>query len=241
MIKNFFRFIYWKWYDLRHPISERPYGISCYIGLPGTGKTLSLAYKLMQLKMQFPKAKIYTNFGFKYEDGAIETWHNLIDYKNDEGVIFGLDEVHSIWSRYESQKMPMEILELFSQNRKWSKQMVCTSQTYADIVVDIRRRCHFIIECRNIGKRWIFQRAFRPEDYKEKDGEYTARHRAWRLNFIADNIVYHSYDTYAVIESIARKYKQENAQANIESSKPSNGSHLSDDGGGISNSADVEP
>ena len=81
--------------------------------------------------------------------------------------------------------------------------MVCTAQSYSDVVIDVRRRCHYIVECRNIAQRWIFQRAFRPDDYKEKDGEYTPRRRAWRRSFIATNFIYDSYDTFAIIKSIA--------------------------------------
>lgn len=209
MIKKFFRLLYWKWWDIRHKQRKRPFGISCYIGLPGSGKTLSLSEKLMQLKTQFPKAKIYTNFGWRYQNDAIKDWRDLIEYENGEdGIIFGLDEVHSVFDRYDAGKIPREILEVFSQNRKMAKQMLCTAQSYADILVDIRRRCHYIIECRNFLNRWIFQKAFAPEDYKEKDGEYTARQRAWRYSFIATNFIYDSYDTYAVIRNIKEQLKE---------------------------------
>ncbi len=206
MFKKIFQFLKLKWWDSRNPQPKRPFGITCFIGLPGTGKTLSLSEKLFRLKSEFPQAIIATNFGWKYQDYALTEWYQLISINNSEGkgVIFGIDEVHTIWSRYSSAKMPIEVLELFSQNRKWSKMLVCTAQSYSDVVIDIRRRCHFIIECRNIGARWVFQRAFAPDDYKEKDGEYTARRRAWRYSFIATNFIYDSYDTYSIIKSIAK-------------------------------------
>lgn len=203
MIKKLFQFIKWVYWDFRHPRPKRPFGITCYVGLPGTGKTLSMVEKLLSLRIQFPKAKIYTNFGFKYENGPIKCWEDLVRLDNgSDGIIFALDEVHTIWRNTEFSNVPQEILEMFSQNRKFAKQLICTSQTYADLVVHIKRRCHFIIECRNIANRWIFQRAFRPDEYKEKDGEYKPRRRAWRYSFIASNFIYDSYDTYAVIERI---------------------------------------
>lgn len=204
-IRKIFQFLKWKIYDIKHQSPKRPYGITCYVGLPGAGKTLSLAENLLRLKMEFPQAKIYTNFGFKYEDGALTNWQQLVNLHNGEdGIIFGLDEVHDIFDRKEWKSMPKTVLQLFSQNRKFAKKIICTSQSFADIVIDIRRRCHFIIECRNIASRWIFQRAFRPDDYKEKDGVYTPRRRAWRYSFIASNTIYNCFDSYKVIENIMK-------------------------------------
>jgi len=203
---NFFKklalFIKWKIYDFKNPPAIRPYGITCYVGLPGKGKTLSLVEELLLLKQDFPKAKIFTNFGFIYQDGAIKGWKDLVDINNgDDGVIFGLDEVHDLFGRKDWSKMPPEILSLFSQNRKHAKQFLCTAQAYGDIGIDLRRRCHFIIECRNWGNRWIRQLWFRPEDYKEFDGTRSIRVRAKRTSFIATNDIYNAYDTYALINA----------------------------------------
>jgi len=196
-------FIKWKLWDRKNKPIKRPFGITCFVGLPGQGKTLSLVENLLQLKIQFPKAKIFTNFGFKYEDGQVTSWRDLVDLENgDDGIIFGLDEVHDIFDRKDWSTMPKSVLALFSMNRKHAKQFICTAQNYNDIVVDIRRRCHYIIECRNLANRWIFQRAFAPDNWKEKDGEYKPRIRAWRRSFIASNFIYESYDTYAIIERI---------------------------------------
>jgi len=210
---NFFRkfgsFLYWVWYDYQHPKKKRPYGITCYIGLPGKGKTLSLVEKLITLRRQFPRAKIYTNFGFKGEHGRLTDWHDFITLENgDNGIIFGIDEVQDIFNRKDWQSMPPAILAVFAQNRKHAKQFICTSQSYADVVVDLRRRCHLIIECNNIANRWIIQQGFHPEDFKEFDGTRSVRKRAFRYSFIATNPIYDAYDTYAIINSIRDEISQ---------------------------------
>jgi len=206
--KHLVQFIRWKIYDFRHPPEKRPYGITCYVGLPGRGKTLSLVEKLFEIKREFPKAKIFTNFGFVEQDGAIKDWHDLLDQENgSDGVVFGIDEVHELFNRKDWASMPPQMLSLFSQNRKHAKQFICTAQAYADIGIDLRRRCHFIIECNNFANRWILQRAFAPEDYKEFDGTRSSRHRAWRRSFIASNAIYESYDTYALINEAKTAHK----------------------------------
>ncbi|MEI9966980.1 MAG: hypothetical protein WDN67_05175 [Candidatus Moraniibacteriota bacterium] len=147
----------------------------------GSGKTLSLVEKLELSRRKFPRAKIYTNFGYVNQHGAIEKWQDLITFDNgDEGVIFGLDEVHSIFDRKGWSKMPPEILELFSQNRKEAKQLLCTAQAFEDIVIDIRRRTHLIIECRMILNRWVLERAFYKSDYKMGRGR-SLYHKTARL------------------------------------------------------------
>lgn len=203
MFKKLFQFIKWKYWDFRNPQPKRPFGITCYVGLPGQGKTLSLVENLYRLKAQFPKALIYTNFGFLLQDGSIDKWEDMVDIKNGvEGVIFGLDEVQNIFNNKNWDKFPPEMMSLITQNRKYAKQIICTAQSFATMDISFRRLCHYIIECRNFANRWIFQRAFLPDDYKEKDGEYTPRRRAYRYSFIASNTIYDSYDTYAIIKSI---------------------------------------
>jgi len=197
----FLKYVYKDW---KFPPADRPYGIMCFVGLPGSGKTLSLVEDLIAKKEIYPKAKIYTNFGFKNQDGEIKSWKDLINITNGaDGVIFGLDEVHSMFGRNDWRDMPAGILQVFSQNRKHAKQFLCTAQSYADIVVDIRRRCQFIVECRTVLNRWVIQRAFNPQNYQDHDGERKLRKRAWRNSFIATDEIYDAYDTYAIIESLS--------------------------------------
>lgn len=201
--KKVFQFIKWKIWDYKNPPEKRPFGITCYTGLPGQGKTLSLVDKLFQLKHEFPEARIYTNFGFIWEDGPLTSLDDLISITNGKkGVIFALDEIQNIFNNREWQKFPPQIMHLITQNRKHAKQIICTAQNFNTMDKAFRQLCHYIIECRNFRNRWIFQRAFLPDDYREKDGEFKPRRRAWRHSFIASNSIYEAYDTYAVVKSI---------------------------------------
>lgn len=200
------QFLKWIWYDYRYPPKDRPYGITCYIGLPGSGKTLSMCERLLQLKVRYPNALIFTNFGFKYEDGQITCWQDLKRITNGEnGVIFAIDEVQDVFNRTDWQKMPKYILSLFAQNRKHAKMFLCTSQSFSDIVIDIRRRCHWVIDCSNLWNRWIFQRFYKIRDFKaieNKDEEYRVKKCRKKYDFIASNNIYESYDSYKVIDVI---------------------------------------
>lgn len=206
-IKKLFRFFYLVYKDKKKGKNKLPFGIIVYVGLPGQGKTLSMVEYLLRARHIYPGVKIYTNFDFKYQEGQITSWRDLLELHNEEGIIFALDEVHDIFDRKEWASMPKAIYQMFSQNRKLAKQFVCTSQTFPDVVIDIKRRTHYVIECKNLGKkdRWIFQKAFTTQDYKETETEFKPRHRAWRYSFIAEDHILDSYDSFAFIKRIAQE------------------------------------
>lgn len=60
----------------------RGYGFWCYCGLGGSGKTLSMVNQLLKIKKKYPDVKILTNFNFKYADGKIESWRDLLNTTN---------------------------------------------------------------------------------------------------------------------------------------------------------------
>jgi hypothetical protein len=203
LLKNFLLFFRWKFYDIRHKKKASPNGIFCYVGRPGFGKTISMVEHIIRLKKQFPKAKIYTNFGLNFQDGEIKSFRDFINIENGtDGVIFGFDEVQNTFGSRFWKDFPPEMLSVITQNRKQSKMFLCTAQAFSLIEKNFRLICNFIIECRNISGRWFFQRAFIPEDYKEHDGEYKPRKRSWRYSFVANNYIFDCYNTMKVIKSL---------------------------------------
>jgi len=74
-------------------VVQPPYGIRMYVGLPGTGKTVSMVEYLLTLRMAYPGIKIYTNFGFQYQDGDIVSLDDFQKYNDPNGVVFAVDEL----------------------------------------------------------------------------------------------------------------------------------------------------
>ena len=58
------------------------FGFWLYCGLGGSGKTLSMVEYLTRMKKRYPRVKILTNFNFKYADGRIESWEDIINTEN---------------------------------------------------------------------------------------------------------------------------------------------------------------
>lgn len=74
----------------------RGYGFWCYCGLGGSGKTLSMVNYLIKMRKKYPDLLILTNFNFKYADGKIESWRDLLNTTNFKN--FKISE--KIYNRY---------------------------------------------------------------------------------------------------------------------------------------------
>ncbi len=186
---------------------EKPYGVWMYVGLGGSGKTISMVEYFDRMKLKHKGIKIYTNFEYKGQDGRIESWMDLVNISDDNGVIFGFDEVSGTFSAKEWKSFPHVLFTLLCQSRKMKKQIVCSAQSYEDCDVSIRRKCNTIIECRTYFRRWVFQKAFERHEFErgmEHSGTKKRRVRSWRYSFIADDYIRDRYDTF---EQIAQMQK----------------------------------
>lgn len=235
----------------------RGYGFLVFVGLGGSGKTLSMVNYLREQKKKYPKVKIFTNFDCIYSDGKIDSWVDIIDAENFEtieidkkeydrlvlnndisniysvgsdgadgepvlyykkvhyGVIFGFDEIHLTFNSTKWQDCPENFLEYISQQRKLHKQIISTSQVFNRIDKKLREQTNYVIDCKCIASRWVFNRYFRTCDYLVNselgDNGIKKRRRSKRNNFISYNSLYYSYDTNQVLCEL-RKGKSEESQ-----------------------------
>lgn len=218
----------------------RGYGFWLYCGLGGSGKTLSMVEYLTRVHKKYPKLKIYTNFRYKYADGIISSWQDIIDLENYElvpiskadyesmlsrneieetvvndgeyyrkkhnGIIFGFDEIHLTFASQKWADCPDNMLEYISQQRKLHKQIVSSSQVFTRIDKKLREQTNFVIECKSLGGRWIFNRFFHTSDYlandEKGDSGVRQRKRAKRYSFIAYDSLRQLYDTMQVMVNL---------------------------------------
>jgi hypothetical protein len=186
----------------------RGYGFWLFCGLGGSGKTLSMVDYLNRMKKKYPSVKIYTNFNYKYADGKIDSWEDLIHLDNGvDGIIFGFDEIHLTFASQDWANCPTNMLDYISQQRKLHKQIVATSQVFTRIDKKLREQTNYVVECNSILMgRWVFNRAFHTDEYlanDEKGDKGTRkRNRAWRRNFIAFDRIRESYDTMQIMKQL---------------------------------------
>lgn len=191
-----------------------PFGIRMYVGLPGTGKTLSMVEYLNSLKRANPKIQIYSNFGYTYETAPIESLDDLYSYNSEDGIVFAVDEVQLSFQARKYEGFPSEMIFLLTQNRKFKKHFVCTAQLFEHVDKIFRDLTNIVVECRNFGSRLFFQRAFLSLDYRRTVNDLlstkeTAGFIMWSYFFVATDDIYNAYDTYKVVKSFNKEKKDD--------------------------------
>ena len=55
----------------RDPNEFREFGFHCFCGEQGSGKTVSLVQRIIELKQKYPKVQVLTNFDCEYAEGIV--------------------------------------------------------------------------------------------------------------------------------------------------------------------------
>ena len=197
--------------DLYHRIKNgkefREYGLTLYCGRQGGGKTMAMTEYLERMRKKYPEAIICTNFGYIHEHVPMNSWQQLFELRNGlKGVIFAIDEIQNEYNSSAWQKFPEGLLAEITQQRKQRIKIVGTSQVFTRVVKQLREQTFEVVECRTIGGRWTFTRAFDAEDYNavcERPEAKMKLHRLWRRSFVQSKELREKYDTYAKIQKMA--------------------------------------
>ena len=195
-------------YFSRDPEFFRHQGCIIFTGRQGNGKTIAMVEQCYQWQREYPKAKVITNLAYNLQDDVLETWEQLIDYKNGiYGVIALLDEMQNWFSSNNSRNFPPEMLEVITQNRKNRRVIMGTAQSFNRLAKPIREQATEVRKCWTLcGCVTIVQRVI-PE--LNSSGEVIKwRHRGFYY-FVHTDTIRNSYDTYKVIESLRNAGFQE--------------------------------
>lgn len=128
-----------------------PYGgLWVFSGAQGAGKTLLLMYMVRQIHRQYPKALIVSNvsvFGIPcIPYTGIEDFDKYVN--GADGVIFIIDEIHTLFNSLESAKMPLSQVTVWCQNRKNRRLILGTTQRYTRAAKPVREQVTWHYECR---------------------------------------------------------------------------------------------
>lgn len=140
-------------------------GLWCFTGSQGSGKTLLMMHLLKQVLDESPGAIVVSNISIY---GVPSFVYSGIDdfekYKNGkDGVIFVIDEIHSLFNSLESAKMPVSQIQVWSQNRKNRRLILGTSQRFNRVAKGVREQTTWNYEC----TRGLFSLIY---SYKVLDG-----------------------------------------------------------------------
>lgn len=220
-IKKFFQFNYWLGHDLRKSKGEpvfSEFGVSLYAGMQGEGKTVSMVEKLEEIRNKYPKVMICTNFGYKYENVALTDWMQILELRNDDGIVFAIDEIQNEFNVYETRNFNENILRVVTQQRKQGIKIFATSQAFNRVAKPLREQTFEVIDCKTFFGRWTFQKCFDAMEYENviSDPDKKQRlSRKWRKNFVQTDYIRGLYDSYKVIDSMVKLEKEERKKEKV--------------------------
>lgn len=202
--KIFFQFPRQFAYDLitRNPDSFRDYGFHMICGEQGSGKTTTLIYLLLRYQKMYPKLKIKTNLDYKYENGVIDTWEDLLNSNNGVyGEIDVIDEVQNWFSSNQSKDFPPDMLTEITQQRKQRKVIIGTSQVFTRVAKPIRENVYMLYEPITIFGCITIVRKSKP--IISADGSGLDKKKPCGFFFFVHNKeLRDAFDTYKKIEKI---------------------------------------
>lgn len=143
---------------------DNEFGLFCYCGKQGKGKTYSAIKFLIERKLEKDYTILTNVRSFKVFDDTLyfTDINDIIDYctafeGNEKNVIIFFDEIFTILEK--NTKMNKKILSFISQLRKRKIILITTAQEWAEINITFRRYCRYQIDC-NMFSLPFFKTAF---------------------------------------------------------------------------------
>lgn len=223
-LSMFIDFTRWLVYDLLWTIINgrifKPYGLTCFVGRQGGGKTISMVEYLDRMKELYPDCIVVTNFNYIKQDMPFTSWRQFTEVRNGlKGVIFAIDELQNEYNSNNWKDFPEDLLSVVTMQRKQRIKIVATSQVFTRVVKQLREQCYEVVECKTFLGRWTRQKCYDADDYNYIIDNPTPERRfrtrkKWKYSFIQNNIVRKLFDSYAVVESIKQKEYIERSERN---------------------------
>lgn len=210
-------FLRWKLIDLGRPRFFHPYGLDFFVGLPGTGKTISLSYILYKYRLAYGDAiNIETNYGFKYQDSAIDSYIDILRPR-DKPTLIGFDEIQNEFDARDWKNLDQRLSARVTQSRKlMGMQILGTTQDITFVDVRLRRLGHSAVECKTISDRMTVMTKRTVKDMERiTDSGYRLKDMIpwWKKDkFVQSDPIRELYDSYQILESAYDKFKTEEAE-----------------------------
>ena len=183
------------------------FGVYCYCGKQGSGKTYSAVEFLLSNK----DMKIYSNVrslkGVKYT--PIGGFDDLLKLRSETNCIIFFDEIFTALSKKSSSRLTRqqsnEVLDFLSQMRKRKIIFITTAQEWLEMDMTLRRYCRFQIECNMInflGLGLLIKSCYNAEQmrWSSNDNEYIAPLVETTISKCNKKVA-DSYDTFEQIKT----------------------------------------
>ncbi|MBQ8237034.1 MAG: hypothetical protein IJZ39_02645 [Oscillospiraceae bacterium] len=186
-------------------------GIHMFTGEQGSGKTIAAVEMMLRLQKQYPAAKLITNFDVSTQDDALVHWSQLLTYTNGhQGVIVGIDEIQN-WFMSGKNQLPVEMLEVATQNRKNRRILCCTAQVFTRVNKGLREQVNLIYQPHTFLGCFTVVLIRKPK-FDSEGNVIELKHKGMYC-FTHTPELRAAYDTYKVIHTLAKEgFKEPPAQ-----------------------------
>lgn len=196
--------IKWKTFTRKGMKARRgKFGVYCYCGKQGTGKT----YSVIEFINENKDRKIFANLkSIKDLDyGVIENFNDLLKLREEEDCIIFYDEIFTALTKH--SKLNTEVLDFLSQMRKRKIIFLTTAQEWAEIPLTFRRYCRYQIDCSIFNLfpfSILFKRFYDAENMKwsTDDNDFIAPILETTISKMNKKIA-ESYDTFEQISNVS--------------------------------------
>lgn len=120
------------------------FGVYCYCGKQGSGKTYSVVEFLRNNKDKKIYANISTLKGVKYT--YFSGFDELLKLRDEHDCIIVYDEIFTALTK--TSKMNTSVLDFLSQMRKRRIIFITTAQEWLEINITLRRYCRYQVDCK---------------------------------------------------------------------------------------------
>ena len=176
-------------------------GMWLFSGSQGSGKTLLMMHLLKQIIEECPNAIVVSNISIygipSYSYTGIEDFDK---YNNGaDGIIFVIDEIHTLFNSLESKGMPLSTMQVWCQNRKNRRLILGTSQRFTRISKGIREQATWNYECRKGLASVLYSYRVYDGSLYDDDGKYTEQEPP-RSFYVPKVSVMRMYNTLEVVK-----------------------------------------
>lgn len=177
------------------------FGVYCYCGKQGSGKTYSVVEFLNQNKDIPIYANINTLKGINYT--YFNGFDELLKLRDKSDCIIVYDEIFTALTK--SSKINQDVLDFLSQMRKRRIVFLTTAQEWLEINITLRRYCRFQIECKMLnifGLGILLKHCYDAEQMKwsQEDNEYVAPLEETTISKCNVSVA-NKYDTFEQIKT----------------------------------------
>lgn len=177
------------------------FGVYCYCGKQGSGKTYSVIEFLKQNKNIPIYANIKSIKGIDYT--YFSGFDQLLELRDKHDCIIVYDEIFTALTK--TSKINQDVLDFLSQMRKRRIVFLTTAQEWLEINITLRRYCRYQIECKIInllGLGILLKHCYLAEQMKwsQEDNEYVAPIQETTISK-CNLIIAKMYDTFEQIKT----------------------------------------